>query len=331
MEIQTLTISDKLHPDESVQGFMARLAQLNGIKHVKWVWSAANLAFRQVQFDDTQIKGLATLAGLDFEQLRLQAPSPLRRKARRTETYVFQVLGHDLPFSCIPTQDSRRVCPECLKLSAHHRLIWNFRFAQVCTDHRIRLVSACPSCKPENPRPLDWVVRDVTICKCGHDLRTVSALDASDDEITGQRYIEDVLFDRKPTVPDLLRGLKLDEVLEVIGLLSDLPSKARWLLLGDSHERFGTFDGRYNLASKEPDPMLGFRLSLGLAICQQPPEHVKAALINAAADEQIWADFDFKRVLQTLRSQMMEWDGKGHEVGRLINDVLASRGIGIPW
>lgn len=329
-EIQQLTISEAPKPDESIQGYIARLAQMNPVGHVSWITDAADLKFRQVQFQDEEVRRLSALSGAPYEMLRRQAPSPAREKSRFGRA-VFKVLGHDLPFDCLPNQDSRRVCPECLKESPHHRLIWNFRFVQVCTKHRVRLLSECPACSDKKPRLLDWRVTDIAGCRSGHDLTSVASTTANEHEFPGQQYLEDMLFDRLTEVPVLLAGLDLDQVLQVFGTLSDLPAAARHHLLGDGHSRFGFFPQEYHLGSKEPDLLMGFRLSLGLAICQLAPEKAEAALIAAAADDHIWGSDRFRKVLHFLRSQMMFWEGKGFRMGALLNNVLATKGVGVNW
>lgn len=337
-KIQPLSLSASPEPDESMQSFFNRLAQCNspdpaeGIEPVPadWIASAADLDFRQTQFTDAQIIRLSALSGVPFKKLRSLAPTEAREKGQWGDA-VFHVLGHELPFSCLPNREGRRLCPECLKESAHHRLVWNFRFAQVCTKHQIRLISSCPECNPRAPKPLDWRVFDLTVCRDGHDLRHLVPEPVAEEEISGQRYIENILFDRPQPVPELLRGLQLSETIDVFGHLSDLPPKVRHRLLGASHKRFGQFSGAYNLGAKEPDPRIGFRLSLGLAICQLAPRKLKQALITAASSEEIWATSDLPRILTYLRSRMMTWEGKGFAIGRVVNDVLDSRGMGINW
>lgn len=329
-EIQQLTISEPPKSDESIQGYIARLAQMNPVGHVSWISGAADLKFRQVQFQDDEVRRLSALSGASFELLRRQAPSPAREKSRFGRA-VFKVLGHDLPFDCLPNQDSRRVCPECLKESPHHRLIWNFRFVQVCTKHRVRLISQCPVCADPKARPLDWRVKDITKCRNDHDVTSAAATAADEYELPGQQYLEDMLFDRLTQIPELLVGLDFDQVLDVFGTFSDFPAAARLHLLGDGHSRFGFFPQEYHLGSKEPDLLMGFRLSLGLAICQLAPEKAEAALITAAADDQIWGSDRFRKVVHSLRSQMMFWEGKGFRLGALLNNLLATKGVGVNW
>ena len=68
----------------------------------------------------------------------------------------------------------RQVCPDCLKVSGHHRETWLVTAIPVCPVHRTRLLARCPDCDA----PLGWRGPGVAFCgneDCAADLREFRA------------------------------------------------------------------------------------------------------------------------------------------------------------
>ena len=157
-----LPLRDAPRTGESINGYIARMAQRNHLERADWVAKTAGIKFPQVSYSDDEIDRLAITTGQDFQTLRPIAPTPGVKTAIGR---VSSLLGHDIPSDSL-VRVGRRVCPICLIESAEHQIAWALRFARFCTKHGCRLINACPSCGKD----LDWRTRAPDVCHCGHDL-----------------------------------------------------------------------------------------------------------------------------------------------------------------
>lgn len=330
LAVQPLSVScESPRDDESIPGFISRLAAANDADQVAWIPEAADLRFQQIYFTDEEIGRLAQLSTTDAEKLRYLAPTVPQKKP--WGDYVFMLCGNTLPIECLPRQSERRVCPKCLETSRYHRLHWNLSFVQACSEHRVELLTSCPECK----RKLDWRVKDISRCRCGHDLTEVVQPEIQEKHVTGQRYLENMLLGKPQAIPPLLTSLSFDEVMMVVSAWSQLPMQIREMLLPGpadpaGRERFGEFLGPLIVGGKDPDPTIGLRFSLGLEIVKQDPDFLETALIAAAADDSFWVDPGLKQITSYLHSRTLFTEGRGHAIGKLARAVMASRGIVAP-
>ena len=199
------SLGTKAHPDESLIGFVFRLAKRRKIS------SGRRLAF-MCGFDRLTnrprpewLGALADRAQIDVASLEAISFGP--PDDRRG---VFR--GVSLPSNVFDGRGAaaRRVCPRCLSESPHHRAIWDLFFIAVCPVHRVELVDQCRSCG----NWLGWFGRDLTrcgrrreICK-GGDLTAMPATPVSEEDVRGTRTVHGLLGDERfRAEADHARGL----------------------------------------------------------------------------------------------------------------------------
>ncbi len=212
------------YADESINGFIARIAQLNHFKFAAWVAEAASVKFPQNFYKDDEISRLASVTGRPFDELRRIAPI---RRIMGPNQSMSALLGQDVPTKAIVLH-LRRFCPVCVAMGpGYHRIAWTLRFAGACMLHKIRLVDRCPVCRMQ----LYWRTEAPDKCRCGSSL--VSTTDVSvptpvdTDELIGPSYLLRMLMGEERKTYPLMKGLRFSELLkasQVLGLLGAEPN-----------------------------------------------------------------------------------------------------------
>jgi hypothetical protein len=170
-----LLVTTPPKPDESLTGYLVRLAGLNNYAGPDWILSMAGLdkgrgnwkwpsyAFCSI----VELKRLGELLALDLPGLEELRYPPVETAGRVVGNHLF--FGAPVPRSVIHPQ-SPKVCPECLKESRHCRRIWDFKLVTCCSTHQRQLIDGCPACG----KRLKWYRPAASACDCGFDLRGVN-------------------------------------------------------------------------------------------------------------------------------------------------------------
>lgn len=186
-------------PDESLVGYMVRLAAANGRADI--------LPFSRVLGMPHSI--LEAAATMPFD-LKILARAIGRREAELRAMSYWPCAGERMMFGGIPldkrwlTLHRRRACPRCLAEAARHRAVWDLTVAAVCPVHHLRLIEACPRCKAK----LRWTGPSIDMCSCGHRLA----------EGAGAMSVDPADVRALSTVHAMLRRSPDDD-----GLLGELP------------------------------------------------------------------------------------------------------------
>lgn len=176
--------------DESLVGFLFRLARRRRLPTIRPLMSASGIVNLTTQPNEQQLQALADIASLRVAQLEAITygpPNPAVGLFRGIPllSNLFDCRG----------EAQRRVCPECLRESAFHRAIWDLGLISVCPVHRKVLVDTCRRCG----QPLRWLGADLT--RCGHaddgDLTQVVAEDVSEADVRATRAVYGLLKDER--------------------------------------------------------------------------------------------------------------------------------------
>ena len=171
--------------DESLVGFLVRLAERNAHQTATWLLHQAGIWTGSVE--------ISRMSGIDFPALGKGlgvAPDEIKRLAyisvemNRDRSFFGSSLGADLI-----SLNQRRFCPQCLQESGHHRAIWDINVVTVCPLHQVRLVNTCPSCC----RKPGWIHVPLTKCSCGARFDKVECACVPDNELMGIREVYRVL------------------------------------------------------------------------------------------------------------------------------------------
>ncbi len=173
------SISAHPDPDESLIGFVFRLAKLRRHRSPRAIWAACGFKRLTNQPPLHCLEALAANARIplaDLEAISFGPPS----SAHGTFS------GMTLPYTLFDKwgKSDRRVCPQCLAEKPFHRAIWDIRLVAACPVHQKFLVATCQACR----QPLKWRGNDLTRCSCLRgDLTRMQAVAVSEVELRGTR------------------------------------------------------------------------------------------------------------------------------------------------
>ncbi len=157
----TLPVKISAYGDESVRGYMWRVATCNGYQEPKHLFSILNLPhqwsgrryyFRMIE--DVLMHMPAPEAGWIGDEGDFELYQREQSKAGIQDWWI----------------EGIRICPLCLVNGGYIKKDWEIPAVTVCNEHRISLIHRCPSCT----EPLTWhhSLRD-HCSKCGERWREI--------------------------------------------------------------------------------------------------------------------------------------------------------------
>lgn len=186
----TPSLGSTPYPDESLIGFIFRLAKRRRMSSGRWLAFACGFDRLTNQPKPEWIRNLADKAQVDPASLEAISYGPPNDRVG-----VFR--GAILPSNVFDARGMarRRVCPQCLVESPHHRAIWDLSFVAICPVHCVELVDQCRSCGDW----LRWLGRDLTNCGCrkGGDLTQMRSAVVSKEDARGTRTVYGLLGDER--------------------------------------------------------------------------------------------------------------------------------------
>ncbi|MRI57108.1 hypothetical protein D8770_24595 [Methylobacterium sp. DB1607] len=212
--------------DEPPHGVYLRLCDTNGIARAAMMHTLTGVRGSRVRAG-LDLGDLARIAHCDVEDLR-------RSAYRRIRGEHVQIRGNTLRLRDDLFTQVRRVCPECLASSRHHRFWWDITFVETCPEHGRRLVSWC-SCGGD----LTWNDGLLTTCFACEDGDVLShAPEAAEPDVLAlDRWILS-RFDIGEHVetPAVLEGLSLSHAIDTIERVAALDMSGyseRWVEVHD--------------------------------------------------------------------------------------------------
>lgn len=158
------------YPDESLAGYIIRLAENNWYYSPNLIWLLSNLkkrgkyanAFHPKKDDLSQ---LALLAQVPKDVLWSMTFPVVTQPEGFKENNV-NIFGSVTSTSAL-VSNRVKLCPACLKESAYYRLIWDLAIVTSCPFHHCLLIDRCPQCEQE----IKWSRPSIVKCQCQFDWR----------------------------------------------------------------------------------------------------------------------------------------------------------------
>jgi len=159
-------------PRESPRGYLCRVAQEHGYCGPLSLAQIAGLPRSGLERDDSA-KRIAHVLRLEPEEWQALCYRHIggRNRFDQRSFYGQRISVDDLNYR------RPRVCPRCLRENPIWWAVWDLGLVTTCPIHRCQLVNQCPACK----RRLAWQRPSVYKCRCGLDLRTLTAEAATPD------------------------------------------------------------------------------------------------------------------------------------------------------
>lgn len=171
-------------PDESLPGFLKRMAEANGFDGLKRF-----LAMLQPDFTTFPQAALRAAGDLDLAAFLALTPEELDRLCYG-DGPLRRILGRELSRDLVAIGE-RKACPLCLDEAPYHRATWDLVPISVCPVHAVRLVDRC-TCGAR----LGWGSRPLLRCSdmgCADDVRDIPAFSVPDKEMGGVRAVDALL------------------------------------------------------------------------------------------------------------------------------------------
>lgn len=153
-------------PDESLSGFVLRLAEANGYDRPSALFSVPDGTTPDLNgryISKPIAEAVAEIAGLQADYLINRAYTGFERAGGA------MFYGTELPNSQI-SPARPKVCPDCLLGRPILQAAWDLTLWVVCPYHRCYLINRCQSCGS----PIEWERPRVTLCHhCGSPLTSV--------------------------------------------------------------------------------------------------------------------------------------------------------------
>ena len=156
------------HRHEDVIGFLMRVSERNRA-------GGPGELLARVTGSPTAAVDVDDMHGL-AQYCRLTAPEAdnlsgiVRRGAG--QAIAWRIAGEWITKSAFVAPHRAKICPRCLSEHGYIHGAWVMTFYTVCAEHRLQLVTRCPSCN----RALKWQRRHVGRCGCGCDLTQAASV-----------------------------------------------------------------------------------------------------------------------------------------------------------
>lgn len=178
------------HPDESISGYLIRLAESNGYDFSD-VWSL--FGFDKESSQNKQplayIYGcgdylvLSRRTGFSEERLKSLAYQPIQINAQQF-VGTYELFGNKLGSRMLRYKVST-LCAGCLTESAYQRKIWDLLSLTACPIHKCLLIDRCPQCD----KPIHYRRDRMCFCSCGWDFRATETTPVLEKELRLVRRI----------------------------------------------------------------------------------------------------------------------------------------------
>jgi hypothetical protein len=157
---------------ESPRGYLCRAAQEHGYCGPLSLAQIAGLPRSGLERDDSA-KQIAHVLRLEPEEWQAMCYRHIggRNRFDQRSFYGQRISVDDLNYK------RPRICPLCLRENPIWWAVWDLGLVTTCPIHRCHLINQCPACK----RRLAWQRPSVHKCRCGLDLRTLTADAATPD------------------------------------------------------------------------------------------------------------------------------------------------------
>ena len=181
-------VSADPYQDESLVGYLARLAQLRRFRSVSAFAKAYGFGTFTTSVDGANIAALSEAARVPEATIRSlsfgahgQPLGEFRGVPLNWRAFVHAARG-------------RRICPLCLAEAPYQRIEWHLVPVVVCPVHSVMLVTKCPTCGD-----LRWSRSTLTKCRCGLELRLMRTSSVPPDDVRGTKAVLGLLRDPRFT------------------------------------------------------------------------------------------------------------------------------------
>lgn len=206
-----------LEHDESLMGFVLRMANANGVQGIHWLYQKLGRdKLNRFKFEDCRAIGIIFGAAVeDIERTMWR-----RRFSDGIPVNTLDMIKVTKPYLIRPLRP--QICSQCMAEDRYCRLNWDLQFVCACHIHNCSLVDRCPQCG----RYLQWMRPFLQHCNCGLSWKKI----APNEQASGTATIRLASLFQQKIKPASLSFIPLDSFeITLLELSVDAISKLIWI------------------------------------------------------------------------------------------------------
>ena len=297
--VKLLPIRDEPKADESLDGFLARIGELNRLDFIgPWMSSYLGMTVGHGPHDIAAIERASIATGVSVERLTQMHAHHLAL-TNASDRQPDDAFGRAMVYR------NRRVCPGCLRDQGYQKAAFEFRFVRACPEHRTQLLDKCPACDSA----LGWGTPFLHRCspRCEYDLRTYKQEPFPASDLEAQTYLLNRISGIHQAEPELLAGLSNSEVYYLVRHFGYFAHSSR---IGLADDPFGLhigalhLDGPTSLRNEGSVDLYTARfMTGGLRVLSEAPDAFEKGVNMAVARAEKRAVY----IVQTVRFDAIGW------------------------
>lgn len=242
-KIKRLLFTDEPLEDETLYSYILRLARLNEITDVRWIYKLiSHKKIYEFDYSDNfyykiDLERLSKLTGAEYEKLEkfhFDFPEFSQPDSNNKIELLDPPYWHDFVNRFFP-----KICPACLAEKNYCRKIWELSFITTCPHHKCLLISSCPNCE----EGIRWQRHYVNICPCGYDFRKTELTAIKENETKLSACFHKTLglkcYKKKTIFADKIESLKGYNLLRFLCFITS-HIYGRWSFSGDPLLTYGS-------------------------------------------------------------------------------------------
>ncbi|MBW9335670.1 hypothetical protein FEE59_19335 [Herbaspirillum sp. RU 5E] len=153
-----MPVQGGLKHDESIMGFVLRMANANEVQGIHWLYQRLNRdKLNRFKFEDCS--SISTIFGVPIGDI--QRAMWRRRFIDGSAINILDTIKVTRSYLIRPLRP--QICILCLTEIGYCRLAWDLQFVCVCPVHLCALIDQCPNCG----RHIQWMRPLLHQCNCG--------------------------------------------------------------------------------------------------------------------------------------------------------------------
>ncbi|QUL57043.1 TniQ family protein [Paenibacillus tritici] len=215
--IGSLILHPKPFHDESLKGYIIRLANLNLCPDPNRIYKMAGLFKSNSVVNVNMVKEKVNLARLsamttcsEDQLVSLSFYNEFGKSGKNSYNHKTQKMLRN--GTCVYKQ---QICPHCLAEKGYHHKLWDVNIVTTCPTHLCLLIDECPQCGKKISAHRSNLMK----CQCGYDFRKTQADKVPVEHTYLSNLINRKMFSLLPINSSIINPLADLELLDIIYLV----------------------------------------------------------------------------------------------------------------
>lgn len=204
--------------DESLPGYLLRLAHINGYESVNWIYSLIGISKKRVVKITPDKESL----------IKLEYLTGIKEDFLWRISYYGDFIHYDksIKDECLMNGINSKldkICPLCFKDNPYQRKVWNYSINMVCPKHNIVLISHCSKCG----KGILPTRNKLLVCNCGKVLGDLPILETERKNVLHSIVINRIYYKNYSNISNEKNPLYTLQYAELFGLIISLWRRIR--------------------------------------------------------------------------------------------------------